>query len=222
MCKDFRPFLLFPFAVLFANACFATSYNKNTDISLNVSSNSIYAYESSSVKVGEQKNKPTNDYSDSRLWIKTQLGEEYYYHYLQIATAKKNTVSDKNSLKLDYFLNSYRANKTPSGKVGQGGDTSYSNAVGDFTYSSIGTPSQTDGDSSPSAANLISADNDLKEYINQEMSSDNPVNPFSTDEEDSSLDTMNLDDDNLLLLAKGLIGLLALLAIFAIFKKIMR
>ena len=136
--------------------------------------------------------------------------------------SQKNALSDKNNLKLDYFLNSYRANKTPLDEAGQGGSATYKNAVDDFTYSSITTSSQTENDSSPLAANPISTDNDLKEYIDQEMSSDNLVNPFSTDEEDSVLDAINLDDDHLRLLAKGLIGLLALLAIFAIFKKIMQ
>ena len=220
MCKNFTSFLLFAFAVLLANACFATSDNKKPDISFNVSSDSIYAIEPRSVKVNEQKNKPTSAYSDSHLWIKNQLGEDEYYHYLQTATAKKNTLSNKESLKLDYFLNSYIANKTPLGEAGQGGNTSYNNAVDDFTYSSITTPSQTENDSSPLAANLISTDNDLKEYIDQEMSSDDLVNPFSTDEEDSVFDVINLDDDHLRLLAKSLIGLLALLAIYAIFKRI--
>ena len=62
----------------------------------------------------------------------------------------------------------------------------------------------------------------MKEYIDQEISSDDLVNPISTGEEDSVFDAINLDDDHLRLLAKSLIGLLALLAIYAIFKKIMR
>ena len=222
MRKKFTSFLLFFFAVLLANTCFATSYNKKPDSSFSASSDSIYATEPNSVKVIEQENKPTNAYSDSHLWIKNQLGEEYYYHYLQTAAAKKNTLSDKNNLRLDYFLNSYIPNKTHLGEAAQGESASYNNAVDDFTYSSITISSQTENDSSPLATNLTSTDNDLKEYIDQELSSDNIINPFSTDEEDSVLDAINLDDDNLLLLAKGLIGLLALLATFAIFKKIIQ
>ena len=222
MRKNFTSFLLFAFAVLLANVCFATSDNKKRDISFNASSDSMYAIEPSSVKVNERDNKPANAYSDSHLWIKNQLGEEYYHHYLQIAAAKKNIFSNKKNLKLDYFLNSYRANKTPLDETGQGGSTVNNNAVNDFTYSSITTPSQIESNSSPLAANPISTDNDLKEYIDQEISSDDLVNPISTGEEDSVFDAINLDDDHLRLLAKSLIGLLALLAIYAIFKRIMQ
>ena len=222
MCKNFTLFLLFAFAVLLANACFATSDDKKPDISFNASSDSIYAIEPSSVKINEQKNKPANAYSDSHLLIKNQLGEEYYYHYLQTATAKKNTFSNKKNLKFDYFFNSYTAIKAPFEEATLGANTSFYSVVNDFADSSITISSQTESHSSPFVASLISTDDDLKEYIDQEMSSDDLVNPFSTDEEDSVLDAINLDDDHLRLLAKGLIGLLALLAVFAIFKKIMR
>ena len=219
MCKNFTSFLLFAFAVLLANACFATSYNKKPDISFNVSSDSIYAIEPRSVKVNEQKNKPTSAYSDSHLWIKNQLREEYYY---QTATAKKNTLSNKKNLKFDYFFNSYTAIKAPFEEATLGANTSFYSVVNDFADSSITISSQTESHSSPLVASLISTDDDLKEYIDQEMSSDDLVNPFSTDEEDSVFDVINLDDDHLRLLAKSLIGLLALLAMFAIFKKIMQ
>ena len=222
MCKNFTLFLLFAFAVLLANACFATSDDKKPDISFNASSDSIYAIEPSSVKINEQKNKPANAYSDSHLLIKNQLGEEYYYHYLQTATAKKNILSNKKNLKFDYFFNSYTAIKAPFEEATLGANTSFYSVVNDFADSSITISSQTESHSSPLVASLISTDDDLKEYIDQKMSSDDLVNPFSTDEEDSVFDFINLDDDNLLLLAKSLIGLLALLAMFAIFKKIMQ
>ena len=219
MRKNFTSLLLFAFAVLLANACFATSYNKKPEASFNASSDSVHAIESPSANVNEQTNIPTSAYFDSHLWIKSQFGEKYYYHYLQNTTAKKVTLSDKKNLKLDYFLNSYTANQTPFDEAGQGENTSSKDVVDEFTDSSIATSAQTESHSSPLAASLKSTNNDLKEYIDQEISSDDLVNPFSTDEEDSVLDAINLDDDHLRLLAKGLIGLLALLAMFAILKK---
>lgn len=222
MRKKFTLFLLFAFAVLLANACLATSYNKKPDVRFNASSDSVYVIEPPTANVNEQTNKATGADSDLHLWIKNRLGEKYYHHYLQNAAAKKNTISDKKNLKLDYSLNSYTANKFPFREAGQGENTSSNGVVDELTDSSIATSSQTEIQSSPLAASLTSTDNDLKEYIDQELSSDDIVNPFSTDEEDSVFDVINLDDDHLLLLAKGLIGLLALLTMFAIFKKIMQ
>ena len=222
MCKNFTSFLLFASAMLLANACFATSDNKKPDTSFNASSDSEYAIESPSANVNKQINEPISAYSDSNFWIKSQLGDKYFHHNLQSNIAKIITFSDKKNLKFDYFLSSYTAIKAPFEEVTPGVNTSFYSVVNDFADSSIATPSLTERHSGPLVSSLISTDDDLKEYIDQEMSSDDLVNPFSTDEEDSVLDAINLDDDHLRLLAKGLIGLLALLAVFAIFKKIMR
>lgn len=222
MRKNFTSFLLFVFAVLSANASFAAPYNKESDASFNANSDSVHAIEPPSANVNEQTNKPTSTYSNSQLWIKDQYSDKYYSHYLQNATAEKITISDKKNLKLDYFLNSYTANKTPFDGAGQAENTSSNIATDELADSSLAATSQTDSPPSPLAASLTSTDNDLKEYIDQELSSDDIVNPFSTDEEDSIFDYINLDDNNLLLLAKGLIGLLAFLTMFAIFKKIMQ
>ena len=136
--------------------------------------------------------------------------------------SQKNTLSNKKNLKFDFFFNSYTPIKAPFEEATLGANTSFYSVVNDFADSSITISSQTESHSSPLVASLISTDDDLKEYIDQKMSSDDLVNPFSTDEEDSVFDFINLDDDNLLLLAKSLIGLLALLAMFAIFKKTMQ
>ena len=88
--------------MLLANACFATSDNKKPDTSFNASSDSEYAIESPSANVNKQINEPISAYSDSNFWIKSQFGEKYY-SYLQNATAKKITLSDKKNLKSDYF-----------------------------------------------------------------------------------------------------------------------
>lgn len=221
MRKNLISFLLFAFAVLLANACFATSYNKVHEADFNPSSDFASVIESSSAIVDKKTNKPTSTYSNYQLWIINQFGVKYYYHYLQNAIAKKNALSNKESLKLDHFFNSYTTNKTPFDEVEQVENTN-SNAITDeFTYSAIPTSSQTENNASPPATSLASTDNDLKEYIDQELSPVDIVNPFSTNEEESVFDFINLDDDHLLLLAKGLIGLLALLTIYAIIKKIM-
>lgn len=221
MRKNIISFLLFAFAVLLANACFATSYNKMHEADFNPSSDFAYVIESSSAIVNKKTNKSTSTYSNYQLWIKNQFGAKYYYHYLQNAVAKKNALSNKENLKLDYFLNSYSTNKTPFDEVDQVENTS-SNAITDeLTDSAIPTSSNTESKASPPIASLTSTDNDLKEYIDQELSPVEIVNPFSTNEEESVFDFINLDDDHLLLLAKGLIGLLALLTIYAIIKKVM-
>ena len=220
MRKNLISFLLFAFAVLLANACFATSYNKVHEADFNPSSDFASVIESSSAIVDKKTNKPTSTYSNYQLWIINQFGVKYYYHYLQNAIAKKNALSNKESLKLDHFFNSYTTNKTPFDEVEQVENTN-SNAITDeFTYSAIPTSSQTENNASPPATSLASTDNDLKEYIDQELSPVDIVNPFSTNEEESVFDFINLDDDHLLLLAKGLIGLLALLTIYAVIKKI--
>lgn len=222
MRKNFISFVLIAFAVLLTNTCFATSYNKVPDVRLNPSSDSAYAIEPSSSIVNKKTNELTSAYSDSQLWVKNQLGERDYNHYLQKAIAKKITHSDKKNLKLDYFLNSDTQNKTPIGELGQADNISSRGVTDEFTDISITSSLQIENPPSPIVASLASKDNDLKEYINKEISQVELVNPFSTEEEESIFDFINLDDDNLLLIAKGLIGMLALLAIFVIFKKIMQ
>ena len=117
------------------------------------------------------------------------------------------------------FFDNYTENQTPFDEAGQGENRSSKDFVDGFTDSSTAKLALTESHSSSLAASLTSIDNSLKEYIDQKISSDDLVNPFSTDIEDSVFDAINLDDDHLRLLAKGLIGLLALLAIYIIFKK---
>lgn len=95
MHKNFTSFLLFAFAVLLANACYAISYNKKPDASFNAGSDFMHVIKPPSANVNEQTNKATGADSDYQLWIKNRLGERYYHHYLQNVVAKKNTISDK-------------------------------------------------------------------------------------------------------------------------------
>ena len=221
MRKNIISFLLFAFAVLLANTCFATSYNKMHETDFNPSSDFMYITESSSAIVTKKAHKSTSTYLNYQLWIKSQFGVKYYYHYLQNAEAKKNAISDK-KLKLDYFLNSDTTNKTAFNEVKQVDNLSANTIANALTSSAIPISSLTESHASPPIPSLTSTDDDLKEYIDQELSPVDIANPFSSNEEESVFDFINLDDDHLILLAKGLIGLLALLTIYAIIQKIMQ